>query len=92
MFTIITQDFQAVNYSAVRTISITRTVVENIETGEESEMLALVASLLEEENTDEPLVLGYYPTEERAVEVFQALSDCLNTNIDKVFTMPELSE
>ena len=92
MFTIVTQDMEAVNYSAIRRISIIRTVVENIETGEESEMLALTASLLEEENKNEPLVLGYYPTEEKAVEVFRAFIDCLNTNIDKVFTMPELSE
>lgn len=92
MFTIVTQDMEAVNYSAIRRISIIRTVVENIETGEESEMLALTASLLEEENKKEPLVLGYYPTEEKAVEVFREFIDCLNTNIDKVFTMPELSE
>ncbi len=92
MFTIVTQDMEAVNYSAIRRISIIRTVVENIETGEESEMLALTASLLEEENKNEPLVLGYYPTEEKAVEVFRTFIDCLNTNIDKVFTMPELSE
>ena len=43
MFKIVTQDMEAVNYSAIRRISIIRTVVENIETGEESEMLALTA-------------------------------------------------
>lgn len=88
---IVTQGISILNLSKVQSIGLLGGVLENEDTAEAMEVIE-IAAVMEFGDEDEPIPLGYYITEEKALSVMEELIAWLSEKNEykRVFRMPDI--